>query len=254
MRLIPCCLVIASLIAAGCNKNQSSQSVAPATNSVTGSETDTLTITPRTVTTPATPAATTGQGGATAAPPVEKSVKPLADRSTDELLADLEKPDQKEHLPLIADLASRPKDREKVLPAMMKLQVDGRYIVRVAAATARVALDSDHPGKYATTLDSALRFRHQAPVYGALVEDAPELRKIQKLAVPGLVKVIERELGGDTPKEGPPETPAALQVLRNFPLDAGKPAVAVVARVAAHKTHPSRVLAQEVLKTWGAAN
>ncbi|HKB03141.1 MAG TPA: hypothetical protein VKD90_13025 [Gemmataceae bacterium] len=178
----------------------------------------------------------------------------MADRPTDELLANLEKPDQKELLPLIAELASRPKDKEKVLPAMMKLQVDGRYIVRVAAATARVALDPDHPGKYATTLESALRFRHQAPAYGALVEDAPELRKIQKLAVPGLVKLIERELGGSKPKEGPPETPAALQVLRNFPLDAGKPAVAVVAKVALQPTHASRVLAEEVLKKWGAAD
>src|SRR5262249_52682828 len=100
----------------------------------------------------------------------------------------------------------------------------------------------------------ALRFRHQSKVYGPIVEDSPELRKIQKLAVEALVKLMEREFNDGPPKGQLGVTGAALGALQTFPLEAGRPAVAVVAKIAAQPTNPNRVAALDVLKKWGSAN
>src|SRR4051812_23197580 len=120
--------------------------------------------------------------------------KPIPERSTDDLIAEVEHPSTKDRLPLVAELAKRTKDRDPILPVLNRLLLDGRYIVRVAAATAAVALDLDHVDRRATDLAATINGKSQMPVYGPLLEDAAELRQIRTAAVPGLGQVIEREL------------------------------------------------------------
>ncbi|HJZ93156.1 MAG TPA: hypothetical protein VKE40_19925 [Gemmataceae bacterium] len=250
-----CLAAVAALV--GCNKGPGPESgPVPVTSTTvtpdrTGGSVDTITIPPRVVSAITAPSKESGTAVSRPSPEPPKS---LADRPTDELLTELEKADQKEHMPLIVELASRPKDKAKILPAMMKLQVDGRYIVRVAAATARLALDPEKAAEYAPALGSALRFKHQNAEFGPIVEDSPELRKVQKVAVDGLVKVMERELKNEPPKGQLGVTGAALGALQNFPLEAGKAAVALVAKIAAQLANPNRVAALDVLKKWGSAN
>jgi hypothetical protein len=173
--------------------------------------------------------------------------KPVPDRSTDDLIAEVEHPSTRDRLPLIAELAKRARDRDRILPVLSRLLLDGRYIVRVAAATAAVALDAEHVNQRATDLGATISGKAQMPVYGPLVEDAPELRRIRALAVPVLVRVIERELNAPTGEE----TGGALAALATFPADVGKPAVDAVRRVAGTEMHPYRIQARELLKTWG---
>jgi hypothetical protein len=173
--------------------------------------------------------------------------KPIPDRSTDDLLLEVEAPGTRDRLPLLAELAKRTGDRDRVRPVMVKLQANGVYAVRVAAAMVAVALDAEHPGPAAADLIKAVSDRAQTPVYGPLVEDTPELRRIQALAVPGLAKAVEREMD-DAKKE---HSAAALAALGTMPKQVGEPALAAVRKVAATETHPDRTAAREVLKKWG---
>jgi hypothetical protein len=174
--------------------------------------------------------------------------RPIPERSTDDLIAEVEHPSTKNRLPLVAELAKRESDRDRILPVLNRLLLDGRYIVRVAAATAAVALDPEHVGRRGTDLGATIHGKAQMPVYGPLVEDAPELRQIRTLAVPGLVRVIERELNGPAREQ----TGGALAALATFPADVGKPAVDTVRRVAGTAMHPNQVQARDLLKKWGA--
>jgi hypothetical protein len=174
--------------------------------------------------------------------------KPIPERSTDDLLAEVEAPGTRERLPLLAELAKRTADRDRVRPVMAKLQENGVYAVRVAAAMVAVALDAEHPSPTANDLMTAIKNKTQTPVYGPLVEETPELRQIQVLAVPGLVKAIEREM--NAPKKE--QTAAALAVLGTMPKKIGEPALAAVRQVAATEGHADRDAARGVLKKWGA--
>ena len=205
---------------------------------------------------PAPPAPATAVASTTAeptadAPPPKLTLpgifKPIPERSTDDLLIEVEAPGTRDRLPLLAELAKRTADRDRIRPVARKLMLDGRYAVRVAAAMVVVAVDAEHPHPAATDLVGAITNRTQMPVYGPLIEDTPELRQIRTLAVPGLVKAIEREM--TEPKKE--HTAAALTVLGTIPADIGTPAVDVVKRVAATAGHPNSVAARELLKKWG---
>ena len=238
MRLLTCAL--AALAAIGCDRISSGPPSTPATPTSTSPERP-----PETRTTPfanRTPVAE---------PTIPKSTlpgifKPIPERSTDDLLNELEAPTTKDRLPLLAELAKRTSDCERIRPAVRKLMLDGRYAVRVAAAMVALALDAEHPATSVTGLMGAIDNKFQSPVYGPLLEDTPELRQIQSVAVPGLVAAIEREM--DDPKKE--HTSAALTTLATMPAEIGKPAANVVKKVAATAMHPFRMQAAEVLKKW----
>ena len=66
-----------------------------------------------------------------------------------------------------------------------RLLLNGRYIVRVAAATAAVALDPEHVGRRGTDLGATINGKAQMPVYGPLVEDAPSYARFGLRPFPG---------------------------------------------------------------------
>jgi hypothetical protein len=183
-------------------------------------------------------------------PSISGIFKPIGERTTDDLIAEVEHFATKDRLPLIAELATRTQDRPRILPVLKKLFLDGRYAVRVAAATAVVALDPEHVSRHAVDLSAVRGNKAQAPVYGPLQDDTPELRQIQAAAVPGLVRVLDKETtaGGTYP-----ETGGCLAALASMPAEVGKPAVEAVKKVAATAMHPHQLPAQELLKKWGAA-
>jgi hypothetical protein len=233
MRLVACCL--AALAAAGCQRPADTEPTAN-TAGVPG------------------PAVATSVAPESADAIVPKITlpgvfKPIPERSTDDLIAEVEHPYTKDRLPLMAELAKRTQDRDRILPVLNRLLLDGRYIVRVAAATAAVAIDPEHVDRQATDLGATINDKAQMPVYGPLVEDAPELRQIRTVAVPGLVRIIERELNAPVRQQ----TGGALAALATFPADVGRPAVDAVERVAATAMHPNQVQARDLLKKWGVA-
>jgi hypothetical protein len=237
MRRLACCL--AALAAAGCHRPAETRPTANVVE-VPGPAVATSQSRP---TTPGDPDA-----------PVPKVklpgiFKPIPERSTDDLIAEVEHPSTKDRLPLAAELAKRDTDRDRILPVLNRLMLDGRYIVRVAAATAAVALDPEHVDRRATDLATTINGKAQMPVYGPLVEDAPELRQIRAVAVPGLVRAIESELNAPARER----TGGALAALATFPADVGRPAVDAVKRVAGTAMHPNRAQARDLLKTWGVA-
>lgn len=180
--------------------------------------------------------------------PGDAGLKPISARSTRELLDEVEHPDTKDRLPLLAELARRPQDRLSIVPKMNLLQTNGVYAVRLAAANVAVAIDSENIGKHSTMVSAAIGFRYQAPVYGPLRESTPELVQIQKRAVPQLVKLIEKDLEEAKLHQ---KTLGCMAVLGTYPKDVGDPAVEVLQRVATTPAHPFAVQAKETLKKWG---
>ena len=175
--------------------------------------------------------------------------KPIPQRSTEDLIAEVEHPNTKDRLPLLAELATRTKDKDRILPVANRLMLDGRYSVRVLAAMVRIAVDPEHLSKHATDLNVALSGKNQMPVYGPIQEVTPELRTAQKLVVPNLVKAIEADLDE---KKLYPQTGGALSILSTLPAEIGKPATDVVKRTAATPMHPNATQASELLKKWEA--
>lgn len=236
MRAILILLIVTASITVGCNRKSG---FTPATDSA---ETTVIGPPPRVVT-PSTQATPKNQS-----PTISTGIfKPIPQRSTEDLIAEVEHPNTKDRLPLLAELATRKKDKERIIPVARKQMSDGRYAVRVLAAMVCVAVDPDHPSKYATDLNVAMSAKHQMPVYGPVQEDTPELRTVQKQLLPDLVKVIEADL---TEKKLYPETGGVLSILSTMPSETAKPATDAVKRVAMTPMHPNAVQASELLKKW----
>lgn len=176
--------------------------------------------------------------------------KPIPERTTDDLIAEVEHPGTKDRLPLLAELATRTKDKEKIIPAVRTRMSDGRYAVRVLAIMVCIAVDQERPGDYATELNVRFMSKAQMPVYGPIQEDTPELRRVRKLAAPNLVKILEKELADKNPQQ--PQTGGILTILATFPKDLGAPAVDAVKRISTTPAHPNAVQADQLLKSWGA--
>jgi hypothetical protein len=236
-------LLIAVVSIAGCQRSTTSQS-APAV------------VTPLPRTTAEGPPPREVKASPTKSPstpsiPISGIFKPIGERSTDELIAEVEHPNTKDRLPLLAELAKRTKDRAKVLPVAKKQMLDGRYAVRVAAAMTAVAVDPEHARELAVDLNVAISARQQMPVYGPVQESTPELRAIQKTALPGLLRVLESELTAEAIKMGQyQQTGGVLSIFQTLPAEIGKPAIEVVKKVVDTPMHPSRLAADEVLKAW----
>lgn len=237
-------LLISCVAAIGCNKAGSPPPSEPSTRPVPKESL------PREVKSPGSKPITSTTSGLTPLPklPISGIFRPIPQRSTEELLEEVQHFSTKDHLPLLAELATRPKDKALIVPKMGLLQTDGRYLVRVAAANVAVAIDADHVGKHATRVSSAVDRKTQFAVYGPIVEDSPDLRKIQKLSVPLLIRVLEKELAEAKLHE---QTLGALTVLGTFPKEVGKPAVEVVQKVAKTPMHPNGLFATQTLKKWG---
>lgn len=237
MRSLVAVLIVTSLAGVGCNRKAE---FAPTSDSseITVQGPQPRVVTPNEQTTHDKKAPTTSTG----------IFKPIPQRSTNELIAEVEHPNTKDRLPLLAELATRANDKERIIPVARKQMLDGRYSVRVLAAMVCVAVDPERPSRYATDLNVTLSRKDQSPVYGPIHEETPELRKVQKLVVPNLVKAIEADL---EEKKLHPETGGALSILSTMPAEIGKPAVDVVKRTAATPAHPNAVQAGELLKKWG---
>ena len=174
MRLFACCL--AALAAAGCHRPADTK---PTTTTVARSGPAVATSSSGTVRPMADPEATVPK---ITLPGI---FKPIPERSTDDLIAEVEYPSTKDRLPLVAELAKRTQDRDRILPVLNRLLLDGRYIVRVAAATAAVALDPEHVDPRQTDLGATMNGKAQMPVYGPLVEDARSCGTSGHLPYPG---------------------------------------------------------------------